>query len=138
MRWTQVILSQLFAIAVLFSSTHAVVNFHLCQETVKTYGIFASAPGCSMAEMQGQCGTSETNKDGLKKRRCCQNVNFTYHESDYESDSKVTAPIQILPTPERPKPLTIGQITARWDSPIVYKPPNRRVDIQASFQVFLI
>jgi hypothetical protein len=130
------ILSLVFALLVLFSSSSFIVGIHLCCGRVQNVALFTQAEDCGMSEMMmPPCHHHES-------KPCCENEAII-HDGD---DFKVSLNGQVLPVLpvvdlELPHVLLSEVIPSlELTSPRYYNydPPLRQRDLTVSLRAFLI
>jgi hypothetical protein len=129
------IISVVFAILVLFSSSSFIVGIHLCCDRVQDVALFTPAEDCGMGKTMPPCHRPES-------KPCCKNEAIVHSGDDFKASVKgVMLPLVPVMDMELPHVLIAEVIPSLQLTPAEfynYDPPLRQADLTVSFQVFLI
>jgi len=129
------IVSVVFAILVLFSSSSFIVGIHLCCGHVQDVALFTPAEDCGMGNTMPPC-----HRPALKT--CCENEAIIHSGDDFKASVKgVMLPHVPAMDMELPHVLIAEIIPSLQLTPTEfynYDPPLRKADLTVSLQVFLI
>jgi hypothetical protein len=129
------ILSVVFAVLVLFSSSSFIVGIHLCAGHVQDIALLTPAEDCGMDATIPVC-----HKPGSKP--CCQNEAIIHDGDDFKASvNGVTLPQINAIDLELPHVLLteiIPSLDLTTSQFYNYDPPLRQADLTVSLQVFLI
>jgi hypothetical protein len=135
MKYYRSILSMLFAVLVLFSSSSFVIGIHLCAGHVQDIALFSSAEDCGMEVAIPIC-----HRPGSKP--CCENQAIVHQGDDFKASVNGVMLPQILAIDlELPHVLLSEIIPSRQVTAVQfynYDPPLPQTDLTVSLQVFLI
>ena len=129
------IVSVVFAVLVLFSSSSFMVGIHLCCGHVQDVVLFTPAEDCGMGKAMPPCHQPET-------KPCCENEAIVHSGDDFKASVKgVMLPVVPVVDMELPHVLIAEIVPALQLTPAEfynYDPPLRKTDLIVSLQVFLI
>jgi hypothetical protein len=129
------IVSAVFAILVLFSSSSFIVGIHLCCGHVQDVALFAPAEDCGMGNTMPPCHRPAS-------KTCCENEAIIHSGDDFKASVKgVMLPQVPVMDMELPHVLIAEVIPSLQLTPTEfynYDPPLRKADLTVSLQVFLI
>jgi hypothetical protein len=129
------IVSAVFAILVLFSSSSFIVGIHLCCGHVQDVALFAPAEDCGMGNTMPPCHRPAS-------KTCCENEAIIHSGDDFKASVKgVMLPHVPVMDMELPHVLIAEVIPSLQLTPTEfynYDPPLRKADLTVSLQVFLI
>ena len=135
MKYYRSIVSVVFAILVLFSSSSFIVGIHLCCGHVQDVALFSPAEDCGMGKAMPPCHRPVS-------KSCCENEAIVHSGDDFKASVKgVMLPLVPVVDMELPHVLIAEVIPALQLAPSEfynYEPPLRQADLTVSFQVFLI
>ena len=122
----------------LLSSTGVSVDFHVCQNKIKSFSIFGEAKKCSAMEKSNSC-SSQPQDHAVSKTKCCTNTSI-HKSATLDTDIQVpkstkTTSDTILASEQCYTALSY-QVTPH----IINPPPvkHRSQDVIVANQVFLI
>ena len=135
MKYCRSIVSVVFAILVLFSSSSFIVGIHLCCGRVQDVALFTAAEDCGMGKTMPPCHRPES-------KPCCKNEAIVHSGDDFKASVKgvMLPPVPVMDM-ELPHVLIAELIPSLQLTPAEfynYDPPLRQADLTVSLQVFLI
>ncbi|PCJ64552.1 MAG: hypothetical protein COA58_12490 [Bacteroidetes bacterium] len=127
------------SVIVLSGSIGININFHICQDKVKTFSLFGQAEQCFAMEENIPCKTSKSSTE-LQRKKCCSNLSI-YEKVSIQTDILIQTSSKNLVLKTNP-----FQTTENWiiNRPVLsnwfHPPPPRRQDtsINILHQTFLI
>lgn len=135
MRRFRSILSLVFAVLVLFSSSSFIVGIHLCAGHVQDIALLTHAEDCGMEAAIPVC-----HKPGSKP--CCENEAIVHDGDDFKASVNGVALPQIQTIDLELPHVLLSEIIPSLEVATTqfynYDPPLRRADLTVSLQVFLI
>lgn len=129
------ILSSVFALLVLFSSTNFMVGIHLCSGSVQKVAWFSPAEKCAMEKKMPPCHRHQS-------KSCCEDESIVHDVQDFKetiSEVNIAAPSAfIVDKPAVPVAEIIPSSLVSITPFAGYDPPLPVTDLSVDFQVFLI
>jgi len=136
MKYCRSILSVVFALMVLFSSSSFIVGLHLCSGRVQDVALFTHAEDCGMEKQ----AMPPCHRPGSKP--CCENETIVHDGDDFKASVKgVMLPIVSVIDLELPHILLAEVIPSLQLTPVQfynYDSPLRPSDLTVSLNVFRI
>jgi hypothetical protein len=135
MRQHRSILSSVFAILVLFSSSSFMVGIHLCSGHIQNIALFTKAEGCGMEKKMPPCHKHES-------KPCCEDETIVHDAQDFKGNvsqvSIAAPPVLDVVQPSVLISEVIPSSIATIKHYSNYDPPFRPTDLTVDLQVFLI
>ena len=129
------ILSLVFAVLVLFSSSSFIVGIHLCAGHVQDIALFTHAEDCGMEAAIPIC-----HKPASKP--CCENKAVVHDGDDFKASINGVMLSQIQAIDLELPHILLSEIIPSLELTTTqfynYDPPLRQADLTVSLQVFLI
>ena len=114
------------------------VDFHICQDSIKSFNFLGQADKCS--NLETEVFPQKSSAPQIEKKQCCSNLSL-YSTASFETDNSVSHSVQIAPTPFSLSSMITtaktSSIEKRWDIP-PHPLIRQHNDLVITYQNFLI